>query len=270
MLESFARLRALAWPLLIGAIAGGALVLSVGSGLFWALAALGLAVLLIARFVTFQEPVLRPPEQAMGDPLAALPPMTRVLMDQLPIPVMLLDDDERVLFVNHAMRDVLGPGLDRKRASSVLRNPTVLGAIAEARRGFSTNVPFSLPVPIERHYQAYAAGISQSPPVTALLLHDLTVVKRSEQLRADFIANASHELRTPLAAVSGFIETLQGHAREDAGARDQFRDIMRVDAARMRRAQTGTIALCRYAETRGFCARDLPPILGVPVRRLWK
>jgi two-component system, OmpR family, phosphate regulon sensor histidine kinase PhoR len=166
-------------------------------------------------------------------------------MDQLPIPVMLLDDDERVLFVNRSMRDVLGPGLDRKRASSVLRNPTVLAAIAEARRGFATNVPFSLPVPIERHYQAYAARISVSPSVTALLLHDLTVVKRSEQLRADFIANASHELRTPLAAVSGFIETLRGHARNDEAARDQFLDIMAVEAARMRRLIDDLLSLSR-------------------------
>ena len=40
-----------------------------------------------------------------------------------------LDDDERVLFANQFMREVLGPGLDRKRASSVLRNPEVLAAI---------------------------------------------------------------------------------------------------------------------------------------------
>jgi two-component system phosphate regulon sensor histidine kinase PhoR len=245
MLESLVRLRTIAWPLILGAIAGGAVVLFAGPGLFWALVALGLAALLITQFVSFQEPILRAPEQTDDDPLSSLPPMTRVLLDQLPIPVMLLDDDERVLFVNRSMRDVLGPGLDRKRASSVLRNPHVLGAIAEARRGFSTNVPFSLPVPIERHYQAYAARISLSPSVTALLLHDLTVVKRSEQLRADFIANASHELRTPLAAVSGFIETLRGHAREDAAARDQFLDIMGVEAARMRRLIDDLLSLSR-------------------------
>jgi len=245
MVESFARLRATAWPLVIGTIAGGAVVLFGGPGLFWGLVALGLAAMLIVQFVTFQEPILRPAEQTTDDPLAALPPMTRVLLDQLPIPVMLLDDDERVLFVNRSMRDVLGPGLDRKRASSVLRNPDVLAAIAEARRGFATNVPFSLPVPIERHYQAYAARISLSPSVTALLLHDLTVVKRSEQLRADFIANASHELRTPLAAVTGFIETLRGHAREDEAARDQFLDIMGVEAARMRRLIDDLLSLSR-------------------------
>jgi len=245
MVESLARLRATAWPLVIGTIAGGAVVLFAGPGLFWALVALGLAVMLIVQFVTFQEPILRPPEQKPDDPLAVLPPMTRVLLDQLPIPVMLLDDVERVLFVNHSMRDVLGPGLDRKRASSVLRNPDVLAAVAEARRGFSTNVPFSLPVPIERHYQAYAARISVSPSVTAVLLHDLTVVKRSEQLRADFIANASHELRTPLAAVTGFIETLRGPARDDEAARDQFLDIMGVEAARMRRLIDDLLSLSR-------------------------
>jgi two-component system phosphate regulon sensor histidine kinase PhoR len=243
MVESLARLRVAAWPLVIGMIAGGGAVLFAGPGLFWGLVALGLAVLLIVQFIAFQEPILRPPEQQAVDPL--LPPMTRVLLDQLPIPVMLLDDNEQVLFVNRAMRDVLGPGLDRKRASSVLRNPDVLDAIAEARRGQTTNVPFSLPVPIERHYQAYAARISISPSVTALLLHDLTVVRRSEQLRADFIANASHELRTPLAAVSGFIDTLRGHAKEDEVARNQFLDIMAVEAARMRRLIDDLLSLSR-------------------------
>jgi two-component system phosphate regulon sensor histidine kinase PhoR len=244
MVESVLRLRSAAWSLVIGLIAGGTVALFAGAGLFWALVALALAALLIAQFITFQEPI-RPAEEKAADPVAALPPMTRVLLDQLPIPVMLLDDDERVQFVNYSMRDVLGPGLDRKRASSVLRNPDVLAAIAEARRGFSTNVPFSLPVPIERHFQAYVARISVAPPVTAVLLHDLTVVRRSEQMRADFIANASHELRTPLAAVSGFIETLRGHAREDEVAREQFLDIMGVEAARMRRLIEDLLSLTR-------------------------
>jgi two-component system phosphate regulon sensor histidine kinase PhoR len=244
MLESFPRLRMAVWPLLIGTLLGGAILYLGGSALFWAAVGGGLAILLIVRFVNFQEP-LRAAEPVPDDPVAALPPMTRVLLDQLPSPVMLLDDEEKVLFVNHAMRDVLGPGLDRKRASQVLRNPEVLSAIAGARRGAATNVPFSLPVPVERHYQVYAARISVSPSVTALLLHDLTLVKRSEQMRADFIANASHELRTPLAALSGFIETLRGHARDDAAAREQFLEIMGVEAQRMRRLIDDLLSLSR-------------------------
>ena len=117
-------------------------------------------------------------------------------------------------------------------------------AIAEARAVYPPS-SIRLPVPIERHYQAYAARVSVSPPVTALLLHDLTAIRRSEQMRADFVANASHELRTPLAAVSGFIDTLRGHARDDEVARDQFLDIMGVEAARMRRLIDDLLSLTR-------------------------
>ncbi|HJS45720.1 MAG TPA: ATP-binding protein [Rhizomicrobium sp.] len=245
MIQFFARLRAVAWPLVIGLIAGGAAVLFAGPGFFWALVALGLAVMLIVQFINFQEPILRPAEKNPDDPLGLLPPFTLLLLEKLPMPVMLLDDHERVLFVNHSMRNVLGPGLDRKRASSVLRNPDVLAAIAGAGRGESSNVPFTLPVPVERHFQAYAARISEAPPMMVLLLHDLTMVKRSEQMRADFVANASHELRTPLAAVTGFIETLRGHAKDDAAAREQFLEIMAAETGRMRRLINDLLSLTR-------------------------
>jgi two-component system phosphate regulon sensor histidine kinase PhoR len=233
------------WPFLIGAVIGGAAVLFGGPAMFWAGLAFALAFALIAQFVTFQEPVLRPAEQTPDDPLALLPPLTRLLLEQLPMPVMLLDGAERVLFVNQSMRDVLGPGLDRKRASAVLRNPEVLAAVSQAAAGVPANVPFSLPVPVERHFQAHAARISVQPPVTVLLLHDLTMVRKSEQMRTDFIANASHELRTPLAAVTGFIDTLRGHARDDAAARDQFLEIMATETARMRRLIQDLLSLTR-------------------------
>ena len=64
-------------------------------------------------------------------------------------------------------------------------------------------------------------------------------------MRADFVANASHELRTPLAAVSGFIDTLKGHATDDAQARERFLDIMSVEAARMRRLIDDLLSLTR-------------------------
>jgi two-component system phosphate regulon sensor histidine kinase PhoR len=225
--------------------AGGGLVLLAGPALFWALLALCLAAALIAQFVTFQEPVLPPRQREEGDPLALLPPLTRLLLEQLPMPVMLLDGTERVLFANQEMRDVLGPGLERKRASAALRHPGVLAAIAAAARGESSNLPFTLPVPLERHFQAYAARIGVAPPVVVLLLHDLTVVRKSEQMRADFVANASHELRTPLAAVTGFIDTLRGHARDDPQARDEFLEIMAAETGRMRRLINDLLSLTR-------------------------
>jgi two-component system phosphate regulon sensor histidine kinase PhoR len=64
-------------------------------------------------------------------------------------------------------------------------------------------------------------------------------------MRADFLANASHELRTPLASLSGFIETLRGHAREDEAARDRFLAIMAAQADRMSRLIADLLSLSR-------------------------
>jgi two-component system phosphate regulon sensor histidine kinase PhoR len=66
-----------------------------------------------------------------------------------------------------------------------------------------------------------------------------------ERVRADFVANASHELRTPLASVIGFIETLQGPARDDAAARTRFLGIMHEQALRMSRLIENLLSLSR-------------------------
>ena len=149
---------------------------------------------------------------------------------------MLLDASGLVLFANAAMASVVGLDAQQKHVSSVWRTPAVLQAIERTiATGEQTAVEFSTPVPVARNYQAYATRIDHTPPLTMLLLHDVSAVARAEQARADFIANASHELRTPLAAVSGFIDTLRGHAKDDEGAREKFLGIMSVEAGRMRR-----------------------------------
>jgi two-component system phosphate regulon sensor histidine kinase PhoR len=78
-----------------------------------------------------------------------------------------------------------------------------------------------------------------------ILLRDLTEGERINQMRADFIANASHELRTPLASLRGFIETLQGSAKEDPKARDRFLPVMAEQASRMTRLIDALLSLSR-------------------------
>jgi len=66
-----------------------------------------------------------------------------------------------------------------------------------------------------------------------------------ERMRSDFVANASHELRTPLAALSGFIETLAGPARDDPEARARFLETMAAEAQRMTRLVNDLLSLSR-------------------------
>ena len=64
-------------------------------------------------------------------------------------------------------------------------------------------------------------------------------------MRADFVANASHELRTPLASLRGFVETLQGAAKDDAQARERFLKVMSEQAERMTRLVDDLLSLSR-------------------------
>jgi two-component system phosphate regulon sensor histidine kinase PhoR len=177
------------------------------------------------------------------------PSPVRDVLERLPDPFMLLDNAGRVLLANRAMGAVIGTDTQRKHVSAVLRTPAVLQAIERtAASGEPSSVEFSFHVPVERHFQAYVARTEQTPRLTMLLLHDVTAAKRSEEARADFVANASHELRTPLAAVSGFIDTLRGHAREDEQAREKFLEIMSVEAGRMRRLIDDLLSLTRIEQ----------------------
>jgi two-component system phosphate regulon sensor histidine kinase PhoR len=72
-------------------------------------------------------------------------------------------------------------------------------------------------------------------------------------------------LRTPLAALSGFIETLQGTARDDAKARDRFLAIMQEQARRMARLIDDLLSLSRIeqnAHRRPDTPVDVVPIVG--------
>ncbi|HEX7968475.1 MAG TPA: ATP-binding protein [Stellaceae bacterium] len=130
-----------------------------------------------------------------------------------------------------------------------VRHPAVLTAADAVLRGEPSRiVEFDITAPVERHLSARLAAIrphTAEGAAAVLTLHDLTAMKRSERLRADFVANASHELRTPLASLTGFIETLRGPAREDGAARDRFLAIMAEQAQRMGRLVDDLLSLSR-------------------------
>ncbi|MFL5217707.1 MAG: ATP-binding protein, partial [Microvirga sp.] len=100
-----------------------------------------------------------------------------------------------------------------------------------------------------------------------LFFRDLTAARRLEHMRVDFVANASHELRTPLASLLGFIETLQGPARDDPAAREKFLEIMRGQALRMTRLIEDLLSLSRV-ELKAHLRPDTPLDLAAIVRQM--
>jgi two-component system phosphate regulon sensor histidine kinase PhoR len=231
-----------------GLVAGGTIAREL-PGFGW-IAGAALALAVIAFLL--RERGTGPRNASLDDQNAvarALPLVAREVFEDLPDPLLLVESSGRIAFANKAMRALVGVGVEKKQVSAVLRTPAVLQAVERtAATGEPASIEFMLHVPVERYYQAYVTRTRDMPQLTALLLHDLTAVKRAEEARADFIANASHELRTPLAAVSGFIDTLRGHAKDDETAREKFLGIMSVEASRMRRLIDDLLSLTRIEQ----------------------
>ena len=99
---------------------------------------------------------------------------------------------------------------------------------------------------MERIFEISISPFATGGKTLALLeLHEVTEAHRVERMRVNFIANASHELRTPLTSLAGFIETLQGPARNDAAAREKFLSIMGEQTRRMARLVDDLLSLSR-------------------------
>jgi two-component system phosphate regulon sensor histidine kinase PhoR len=198
-----------------------------------------------------------------GDPL-------RAVVAGLPDPVIALDRDGRVLALNDRAR-ALAPALRQgEPVSLALRMPELTEAISRAlARGEDQRVQYSERGQFDRWFEAIVMPVKRdpdlrNPDLVMMTFHDLTPLRRVEEMRADFVANASHELRTPLAALSGFIETLQGSARDDTKARERFLAIMQQQAYRMARLIDDLLSLSRIelnAHRRPDTSVDMVPIV---------
>ena len=174
------------------------------------------------------------------------------LISGLPDAAIVLDREGRVIAFNEAAT-AIAPALRRGEPALIaLRMPDLVDAIRRAaRRREQQRVEFFERVPRDRWFEAYvtpvrlSAGAEVSTDILMMTFNDLTPLRRVEEMRADFIANASHELRTPLAALLGFIETLQGTAKDDAAARTKFLSIMQGQATRMARLIDDLLSLSR-------------------------
>lgn len=188
----------------------------------------------------------------------------------LDTPVFILDQDAGVLFENAAAERAFGMLPVGSHISGRLRSPGLLDVIRETiATGEPNQVEHSERLPSERVFivRIAPADMAQTSgaPFYILSFRDISDLRRIDRMRSDFVANASHELRTPLASLRGFIETMQGPARNDPKAQERFLGIMLDQATRMSRLVDDLMSLSRL-EVRANIAPDqtvdLVPLLG--------
>ncbi|MCT8160468.1 ATP-binding protein [Pseudoruegeria sp. SHC-113] len=170
------------------------------------------------------------------------------VLSGVPMPLVLIGANERILTINSAAAEIFGTKLEGRPYHAMLRQPEVLETIERTWRSGKTETAQYLGAAGSRQttYRVACAPIAlEAGPGILLSFEDITHVEESSQIRRDFVANVSHELRTPLTALIGFIETLRGPAKNDEAARERFLGIMEKETHRMTRLVKDLLSLSR-------------------------
>jgi two-component system phosphate regulon sensor histidine kinase PhoR len=176
-----------------------------------------------------------------------------------------VDAAGRITFANDAARRLLSPHGQQLTGSPFAyflpddRLVDALRATSEERRSLSVYIER----PGKQYLQVVTTPILSGGDWASLaVFHDLSEVRRAEEVRRDFIANVSHELRTPLAALKSVIETLEAGAKDDPASAADF--LARADSEvdrlvqmveellELSRLESGDIPLARKPLDFGF------------------
>jgi two-component system phosphate regulon sensor histidine kinase PhoR len=162
--------------------------------------------------------------------------------------VLVLDRQGRVQLVNRAAQEMLSVDASAvgRRYLEVIRHPDISAQLTAALRGGEVDA-HELPLGRDssRVFVARAAPVSASGGGGAILvLHDISDLRRADQIRRDFVANVSHELRTPLTAIRGYVEALLDEPPDEQQTRN-FLEIVARHTARMDRLVTDLLRLAR-------------------------
>jgi len=135
--------------------------------------------------------------------------------------VVALDDQGRLLFLNPAAERLFGVASSDVKGRTFLeglrQSPLndVLSLTLQQMRPITREI--SVHSPAERTLSVHAMPVNYGNGQTGVLaaLHDITELRKLENVRREFVANVSHELKTPLTSIKGYVETLLEGAIDD-------------------------------------------------------
>ncbi|MCP4007730.1 MAG: HAMP domain-containing protein [bacterium] len=184
--------------------------------------------------------------------------------------VIVIDREGKVLLVNPRAREMLSVWgkFHGRPVPEIIRSPEIIQALHDAATG-NEIVVRELEVQAEKNrvLLMHASGFPATSPRsgTVAVFHDVSELRRVDEVRRDFIANASHELRTPLTAIQGFAHSLSGPGTEVSPEElSHYLDVIVRNAQRMSNLIDDLLTLSRIESgttTLEFNALDVPPII---------
>ena len=162
--------------------------------------------------------------------------------------VLVVDRQGRLQLANGAVQEMLSvdPASVGRSYLEVIRHPDIAAQLGAALRGQPLDgTELALTRDPGRTFVARATAVAGDGGGGAVLvLHEITHLRRADQIRRDFVANVSHELRTPLTAIRGYVEALLEGPEEPEEIR-RFLEIIDRHSARMERLVQDLLRLAR-------------------------
>ncbi len=169
--------------------------------------------------------------------------------------VIAVDKDNRLISLNYAaaqLLDVKSDDITNKRIDEVIANPELYQVIKQALLNHEIIEGEIVITNQERRFlKAHGAAMQDSNGAqigSVIVLHDVTTVRRLENLRRDFVANVSHELKTPITSIKGFVETLMEGALDDRDDAMRFLGIIARQTDRLNAIIEDLLSLSRVEQ----------------------
>ena len=165
-------------------------------------------------------------------------------------PMVIVDGSFVIRSSNQAFKNFCGGNPDGQPIAISLRSPDIDSAIESINaKNVFRSVEFSIFQSVEKYLLAQLFTIKHKSKFVLLSITDISDLKAADKLKTSFVSNVSHELRTPLASILGFIETIEGPAKNDEKKKHEFILTIKSEAERMHRLVNDLLSLSRVEES---------------------
>jgi two-component system phosphate regulon sensor histidine kinase PhoR len=158
--------------------------------------------------------------------------LQELFINQIEDIIIILNKFNIITYINKAGIENFGTNLEGNHIGGEIRIPDLLDAIDQNKIDKKIKkIDIELTIPVFKFYKISISSIKSDH--TLIIIRDFTEMRKSQNMRSDFIANASHELRTPLVSLKGFLETITDSAKDDPKSQKKFLEIMKSEANKM-------------------------------------
>ncbi len=191
--------------------------------------------------------------------------------------VVAVNHEGRIMSINRAAANLLSVDpaqVQGRNIDQVVREVDIQQFVRKTLEGTEpVEAEVSLQAEGERFFQLHGASLPDAKNGKAgavIVIHDITRMRRLENVRRDFVANVSHELKTPITSIQGFVEALSEGEIDDPVRTKRYLGIIARHSDRLNSIIEDLLSLSRLEEDQGqrriqFENTSLKPLLAAAI-----